>query len=117
MVKIKVGNTFATIDNEDYDKVSVHKWYLDKDGYAVTAYKVDKKTYNLKMHQLIFGKKRGFVIDHINNVKLDNTKTNLRHITRQANAMNMEKQCGVYWNEQRKTYIVQIKINGKTKKI
>lgn len=99
------------IDEEDYEKVSQYKWYVDRDGYAFTAKP------NLKMHQLILGKKEGYVIDHINHEKRDNRKSNLRHITRQANAMNMKKERGLYWSEKHNFWIVQIRINAKTKHI
>ena len=117
MDKVVVGDKFALIDKEDFVLVNQYKWYFDKDGYAISAFKENGKTKNIKMHQLIIGKKNGLIIDHINHNKLDNQKHNLRHITRQANAMNMEKKRGVYWNEQRKTYIIQIRINAKTKHV
>lgn len=113
-IKVKYkGKIFdALVDGEDYDETIQYKWYLDKDGYACTG-----KPHNIKMHQLIIGKREGYVIDHINHKKLDNRKCNLRHITRQSNAMNMKKERGIYWNEQRKKWIVQIRINAKTKHI
>lgn len=114
MKEILIKDKIALVDNEDYEKVSKYTWYLDKDGYAIAVPWIDNKSNNIKMHQIIAGREKGLVIDHINHDKLDNRKENLRHITRQANAMHMKKQRGIYWNEKRKTYIVQIRINAKT---
>lgn len=117
MKEITIKDMIALVDDSDYENISKYNWCLDKDGYAVSGLWVNGKTKNIKMHQLIAGKIEGLVIDHINHNKLDNRKENLRHITRQANAMHMKKERGIYWNEQRQYYVVQIRLNGKTKHI
>lgn len=107
----------AIVDEQDKHLLSEYHWLFDKDGYVVATRKINGKTQNFKLHQLILGKKEGRVIDHINNNKLDNRRTNLRHITRQANAMNMKKERGVYFFKTRNKWIAQIKYDGKNRHI
>lgn len=81
-VFVPVGKSHAAlIDIEDSELVLQKKWRLDKYGYAYTAGWV-------KMHQLILGKKVGLEIDHINRVKLDNRRSNLRFVTHAQNRHN-----------------------------
>jgi hypothetical protein len=57
-------------------------------------------------------------IDHINLDKADNRWTNLRLATRRLNNANTRPRGalgvkGVSWNEERKKYVAQIRVNGK----
>ena len=80
------ADLYAIIDNEDYSIVSKYKWYLSTGGYAFTNYwKGTKNHFNLMLHHLVFGKKKGSAIDHINREKLDNRKQNLRIATPSLN--------------------------------
>lgn len=113
MKKIKLTRgQIAIIDNEDFEKVSKFKW-----NYATVGYATNKKFY---LHHLIIGKpKKGFVVDHINQNKLDNRKCNLRFVTHSQNHANQIKQKnntsgfrGVSWNKGK--WEVRIKYFGKT---
>ena len=81
------------------------KWYLDKDRYAIMRN-------GTRMHRLVMNAKHDEIVDHINNNKLDNRKENLRIVTKQQNAQNRKKQCGVF---QRKNdrWQAQIMVNYK----
>lgn len=71
---------------EDYEKVSQYKWHKTLDGYVVTT--LDKKA--IRMHHFILGKPpdRMHVIDHINRIRTDNRRENLRLATVQLNSHN-----------------------------
>jgi len=94
----------AKIDKEDLDKVKDIKWGLNNYGYVI-----NKK---IKLHQLVIGKKEGYIIDHINHNKLDNRKQNLRHCTYSQNGMNRE--CNMcFFKKDRNKWIAYITINYK----
>ena len=56
---------------------------LDKDGYA--------KTKTKRFHRLIIEAKVGEIVDHINHIKLDNRRCNLRIVTASQNSQNKNK--------------------------
>ncbi len=94
------GGEEAFIDDEDYDRVSLFKWYM-RHGYACTAYhkggysRTDKdRTHNMSMHRYLMGFPDG-VVDHINRDRLDNRKSNLRVVTYAQNALNADRPAGV----------------------
>lgn len=80
-------------DLEDYDKIKDFCWYKEKAGYISTNYYVDKTKKNIKMHRLILNVEdiKNKDIDHINWIKYDNRKNNLRVCTHQQNTINVEK--------------------------
>jgi hypothetical protein len=84
----------ALIDDEDYDLVSSHKWYV-KPGprphyasYALTS--IDGRT--IYMHRLLLGFPQGLCVDHANGDGLDNRRSNLRLATASQNAANSQRQ-------------------------
>lgn len=87
-IKLVLGE-FTILDNEDYEKLSLFSWFLDK-GYAkrVAVKGKDKK---VSMHREIMNAPKGFDVDHINFNKLDNRKINLRICSREQNNKHREK--------------------------
>lgn len=86
----------ALVSPEDYNNIKKYNWNMHvcklKNGarnYALGT--VDGRL--IKMHQVIMGKppKEGLVIDHKNGDSLDNQRSNLRFVTRSANAQNKKK--------------------------
>ena len=83
---------FFYFDLEDYDLIKNYCWYTNNDGYIVT-HAIDDLGYvsqNLKIsfHRLVTSAPDGMSVDHINHVKYDNRKKNLRVITQQQNTIN-----------------------------
>ena len=83
----------TVVDDEDYDRLSKHKWYCAYYGgkrrlpYAVrTIYTNGKRT--IKMHREIMDAPESLVVDHINRDTLDNCKHNLRVCTSSENLYN-----------------------------
>ena len=78
MKKIKVGNTFACVDDEDFDFLNQFSWKLHYKGYAHAS---------IKMHRLVIPVSKDLQVDHKDWVKLNNQKNNLRQCT---NAQNQQ---------------------------
>jgi len=102
--KIKVDSSFKyLLDNQSFcDNGS---------GYAVASIS-GKKQY---LHHIVLGKKKGLVIDHINGDRLDNRKSNLRHVTQRQNTLNRKVNrnntsgyVGVQWNKEINKYVARI---------
>lgn len=133
------GGHIAIIDDEDFEKVSKIKWYLDKGkkdlNYAIGwLYEKDSngiklKRKNVKMHRIIMGVKDSSVyIDHKDHNGLNNQKSNLRECNSSQNTMNSRQTLNrsseykgvvlVKWkgvNKNTDYWKAGIKINGKYK--
>jgi hypothetical protein len=103
----KHGQHIALIDEEDWEKVSQHHWFLQNNGkgvlyvgariphpdggYRITpsdgARRARKKT--ILLHRVIMNPSPGYVVDHKNHNTLDNRKANLRVCTPLENARNI----------------------------
>lgn len=109
------------VDEEDYDYLMQWKWHIGTHGYAIrTAYygggAKNPKTKKILMHRELLGIQNGFVVDHIDGNKLNNTKANLRTASVQQNVFNrkMQSNCksgykGVYWHKQQQKWCSYIK--------
>lgn len=92
MILIPVSQTFAMIDDEDFEKVSQFKWYKltsKRSSYAQIA------GGKITMHRLIMGVSgTNAIIDHIDHNGLNNTRSNLRITDMTGNACNRRKSKG-----------------------
>ena len=118
MLQIPVKNgdqtVYALVD-DDQAHLLEHKWYLNKDGYAIRT--VCKTIY---MQQEILDVDEGLIRDHENRNKLDNRKANLRALTKTQNKQNRpsvkgstSKYRGVYMHPVHKTWQAVCRLNGK----
>lgn len=105
-------------DEDDFDILKLHKWYFDKQGYAYTQILHKRVT----AHRLILNADSKFEVDHINQLKYDNRKCNLRLVTHQHNCVNVGLQRnnttgvkGVTFDRQTQKYRAYIKVDGKLK--
>ena len=78
---------FAIVDNEDYERVSQHKWHFSG-RYAVR--KVNGV--NEMMHRIINNAPAGQYTDHIDGNGLNNVRKNLRNCSQSQNIANRGKQ-------------------------
>lgn len=122
MKKLSLNKGYIVIlDNEDYQKVSaVGGWYVDSRGYAITDKRINGKRIIIDMHRLIHIPKEGFIVDHINQNKLDNRKSNLRDATKSINALNSKIPVtntsgfkGVSWSKVSRKWRAALWLNGK----
>lgn len=119
-IEAKCGTVFV-VDDDIAGKVLGYSWYIDKDGYVTRKTTVNgRKGVTIRLHRVVADAKSGEVVDHANQNKLDNRKSNLRIADRSKNAMNMRKRentssryKGVTWRKRDKKWQSQIKANGK----
>lgn len=72
------------IDKEDLEKVKKYYWFVSSRGYVKSNIKGTKK--QLFLHRYVMGV--NVPIDHVNQKKEDNRKSNLRICTKSQNAIN-----------------------------
>lgn len=83
---------FALVDDEDFERLSRHKWRANSGGYAVRdSPSVNGKRHAIYMHREIMSPASGVVIDHINGDKRDNRRENLRVCSRSENLRNQRR--------------------------
>lgn len=115
---------FAIIDNDDFELVSLFKWYLSKQ-VAVTnigSEVVDGKRrhFKLLMHRLIMSPEPLLCVHHVNGNGLDNRRSNLRVCTKQENnrAFRIKSKGktsiyrGVCWDAKRVKWKAYIEFDG-----
>lgn len=114
-VALRTGDEMLC-DIEEWEKLKEFTWTKDAWGYASASISRQRR----KFHVEVMGKKRGYVIDHINQNKLDNRKCNLRFLTKTGNAINSKLSKsntsgikGVCRDEKRRKWIAQLTLNGK----
>ena len=90
-----VDSNIMLVSASDLISVLRYKWYLTKAGYPGTYGTVDniiKYSIPVPLHKcLIPDAPMGYVIDHINRIKLDNRRENLRICTPVENSYNKSK--------------------------
>ena len=132
-IGIEIGKTreisltqgmIAIVDDEDYERLSQHKWYAHKNKYTIYVHRREGKGPTISMHRevlgLMFGD--GKRIDHWNRNGLDNRKQNLRLVTNSQNMINCRLQRhntsgyrGVGWLSREGKWGASIHINRKKK--
>jgi hypothetical protein len=112
-------------DKDDYLKINKYCWHKSSDGYIRTVSK-NNPTKKLLLHRLIlFGIEQKETlsneVDHINGIKYDNRKSNLRSVCHADNMKNNplnknnKSGCsGVYYSAKRCRWIASIMVNGKS---
>ena len=120
MKKIQLTRkSFAIVDDDDYERLSKHKWFCNYYGYACRTESYPRingkqKKKNILMHREIIDCPVGKDTDHQDGNKLNNQKANLRICNRRMNNANLPKRknCsskykGVTWNKQIKKWCAQ----------
>lgn len=114
---------FATVDNEDYERLSKHKWHLLKcptGSYAQRNIPAGgRKQKKVQMHRVIMQAPDDMQVDHIDRDGLNNQRNNMRLCTHAQNQRNRRTQAnfsgykGVNWNNKSKKWQVYISVNDK----
>ena len=110
----------ATVDDEDFDRVSRYKWCAQVSDRK-TPVALRGKTADCPhryMHRFILDAKPGELVDHINGDTLDNRRANLRLCSnaenlrnRGATRTNRSGFKGVSWSRVGEAWIAQITVN------
>ncbi len=122
--KIGYGLKFQVSD-KSFKEVSKYKWWLSRQGYAVTQIRTDKLARRwtmITLQRFLKNFPKGFEIDHRDQNKHNYQLSNLRVSTHQENGMNRSRQKnnfsskykGVCWHEQRQKWYARIHYCGKT---
>lgn len=95
-MQVPVGDDlFAIVDAEDYPVVSRHKWHASRQGGAIYAHRNVSKAVRAveSMHRMVMGSPPNSwqVADHIDGNGLNNSKSNLRFVSRSGNAINQRR--------------------------
>jgi hypothetical protein len=110
-------------------KEKILKPHIDGAGYKFVVFYRDNKTKTKRIHQLVAitflnHKPNGhkLVVDHINDIKIDNRLLNLQIVTGRFNSYKTQGKGtsmykGVCWNSKLKKWQSQIRINDKNKVI
>jgi len=86
----------ATVDNEDYDRLSMFSWHTASQGKAVARTiniplsRGKQKTETIPMANEVM-KKFGVIYDHLDTNPFNNQKHNLREVTFHQNCLNRSK--------------------------
>lgn len=124
----KHPNTFAIVDNEDFDYLNQWKWYsIPKNNslYVVRGSGPAKKRIRIYMHREILGFPDKLFVDHLNHNPLDNRRCNLRVCTNSQNMANQKirsgnktsKYKGVCWDKTLKKWKASPGYQGEQKTI
>jgi hypothetical protein len=74
------------IDEEDFDRVSIHLWFAHRVKTSRTIYaKAVRGGLTIYLHRLVMDAAAGQVVDHIDGDGLNNRKDNLRLVTHREN--------------------------------
>lgn len=80
----------AIIDSDDIHAVIGLNWFTSR-GYAIAALQYQGTRYIIPMHRVITSAPRGLDVDHLNHIRLDNRKKNLRCVTHAINSRSIQK--------------------------
>ena len=79
-------------DKDDFNKINQYTWYENCNGYIYCERKINGKRTNIYMHNIVMNMECGKylleVVDHVNGVRYDNRKNNLRLLSAAQNSIN-----------------------------
>jgi hypothetical protein len=116
----------AQVDDEDYERVVIHKWIYDPagQGYARAFIGVGVSRRSTQIHRFILDAPVGVQVDHINGDGLDNRRCNLRLVNRSQNQQNTflppsnkTGYKGVHWDKTKGHYRASIMKDKQTHRL
>jgi HNH endonuclease len=79
---------FALVSDEDFEAVNRWRWRLSNKQYVIRSFTVEGREGVVSLHREIMQPPQHLVVDHINGVRWDCRRENLRVITPSQNMMN-----------------------------
>jgi hypothetical protein len=115
---------YAIVDQKDFYWLNTFEWLVKQNNGISYAVRFDNHCDNgpklLSLHREIMNAPPGLLVDHRNNISLDNRRDNLRLATRSQNNCNKPKRknaasrfIGVIFLKNRNKWAAQIKYHGK----
>ena len=102
MANIRVGNKRVLVDDDIAPLLKRHQLSMNGNGYCYI--KIDPK-HKIGLHRFIIGYvPNEYVVDHINQDRLDNRFCNLRLATKAENAQNVRRPSSGYIGVRRRTH-------------
>lgn len=83
-----IGDVITLIDNEDIEILQPYTWCMDSKGYVYRHTRKNEKGSALRLHRVLMNPPKDMTIDHINRIRTDNRKENLRIVTQSTNLLN-----------------------------
>lgn len=116
-VEIDAAGVWIKVDKADAEEVSRHWWAVGGPGYPMA--KINGKGWAVYLHRFLFGLETGdgVQVDHINQDKLDNRRSNLRICDNALNRQNgrslggSSKFRGVSWNREKQKWEAYVGLN------
>ena len=119
------GTLFYVSDEDYLDVLNYGPWYINDEGYAIRRLR-GSRDLKIKLHQYIVTVQMklivpdGLEIDHKDNNRLNNTRENLRIVTKAQNQHNRAGNLntrfgvkGVHWNHLHQKFVARIQVNGR----
>jgi hypothetical protein len=112
----------SLIDIEDIERVSGHRWMVNKEKnrdvfYVKTSRKLENGKYTqFSLHRFILLQNdlnNPLQVDHRDGDTLDNRMSNLRLVTQQQNSFNKTKAKGYTWHSSNNKWQAQLMVDGK----
>lgn len=112
------------VDDEDYERVSKVPWHITGRGYVCHSFYKDGKRYYVRLHRFLLNVEYGDerMVDHINGIKTDNRRSNLRICSNAQNQHNRGASIkntlglkGVSFHVRDRSFQAAIRVNGKRK--
>lgn len=108
------------IDDCDAHLVDLHWYFHATHGYAVRNDRSGARLRQVYLHRVVLPTAPGLQVDHIDGVRLNNRRANLRPITRAQQQQNRGKASGktsryrgVSWDSERRKWFAKVEFQGK----
>lgn len=112
------------VDDEDREYLEQWQWHMDSKGYCVrNRSKSDGPggSSMIRMHRVVLERKLGrplavgMFCDHVDGNRANDSRTNLREVTRQQNDCNRRGARGYCWHKRRQKWQARITVDGRQK--
>lgn len=110
---------FALVDDSDFETLAQFRWHINGTGYAVGSVRVNGARKRVYLHRYLLDAQPGQIVDHIDGNPLNNTRANLRLVTRAQNQWNRKAQQnasgykGVSWHRGHQKYYARIQVHNR----
>lgn len=112
-----IPNNVLVDDNDRPMLEAYGKWRMHTKGYVCMGRTKNKKYVNILMHREIMKPPPGYQVDHINGIKTDNRRCNLRIVTSQENQWNRPSVKGYTYCRANKKWMAYVNLDGRFKNL